>query len=81
MTDGQVVQPFESCELPGDQFPHQAHMRVAWCYLKRERLLFLRCRDSATRCGAPAQSKPERYHETITIAYMLLLRAHEWDAR
>ena len=35
MTDDELVRAFEACELPGDEFPHAAHVRVAWYYATR----------------------------------------------
>jgi hypothetical protein len=88
MTDEELVSAFESCELRGDQFPHASHVRVAWYYLQREPLLCALARfRTALQRFAAAQGKPERYHETITIAYVLLIaeridREHgeSWDA-
>jgi hypothetical protein len=74
MTDDQLVSAFESCVLPGDQFPHAAHVRVAWYYATRAPLLVAVARfRSALKRFAAAHGKPERYHETITIAYMMLV--------
>ena len=74
MTDEELIRAFESTELSADDFPHAAHVRVAWCYLNREPLLvaLTRFRRALQRFTA-AKGKPERYHETITIAYVLLI--------
>jgi hypothetical protein len=49
-------------------------VRVAWCYLNRVPLLVALAQfRSALQRFATAKGKPERYHETITIAYMLLI--------
>jgi hypothetical protein len=74
MTDDELVQAFESATLAGDAFPHEAHVRVAWYYLKRYPILvaLTRFRGALQRFAA-AQGKPGRYHETITVAYMLLV--------
>jgi hypothetical protein len=74
MTDEELVQGFESGDLPTDLFTHAEHVRVAWWYLKQEPLLFALARFRATlQRFAAGKGKPARYHETITIAYMLLI--------
>ena len=74
MTDDEFVRAFESTELAAEAFPHTAHVRVAWWYLQHEPILIAlaRFRASLQRFAA-AKGKPDRYHETITIAFMLLI--------
>jgi hypothetical protein len=57
-----------------DEFPHASHVRVAWWYVAHEPLLgaIARMRIALQRF-ANAKGKPERYHETITVALMLLI--------
>jgi hypothetical protein len=82
MTDDELIGAFESAALPADEFPHAAHVRVAWCYLNRVPLLLALARfRSALQRFAAAQGKPDRYHETITIAYMLLIAERLGHAR
>jgi hypothetical protein len=74
MTDDELVRAFESGALPSDAFPHAAHVRVAWWYLQRHPILTALARfRTALQRFAAGKGKPERYHETITIAYMLLI--------
>ena len=74
MTDEQLVAAFESTELPGDQFSHANHVRVAWCYLREATLPEALLRFStALRRFAEAKGAPGKYHETITVAYMLII--------
>ncbi|MCA1816070.1 MAG: hypothetical protein LC746_06625 [Acidobacteria bacterium] len=63
-------------------------MRLAWLYLRRLPLAEACARFVAgIKRFAAAQGKPERYHETITWAYLLLInerdaraaRAQTWD--
>ena len=76
MTDSEIVRGFESATL--DAFPHAQHVRVAWWYVGREPLLtaIARMRAGLQRFAA-AKGKPDRYHETITIAFVLLV-ADRW---
>jgi hypothetical protein len=72
MTDDELVRAFEAGNL--DPFPHALHVRTAWCYLRRYPLLIALARFSqALRRFAAGKGKPERYHETITIAFMLII--------
>jgi hypothetical protein len=74
MTDEELVQAFESGALPSEAFPHAAHVRVAWWYVRRYPILTALARfRTALQRFAAGKGKPERYHETITIAYMLLI--------
>jgi 2'-5' RNA ligase len=74
MTDDELVQALESRELPTEVFTHAEHVRVAWCYVRRHPILIALTRFRTTlQRFAAGKGKPERYHETITIAYMLLI--------
>jgi hypothetical protein len=74
MTDEELIAGFESAELPADRFSHLEHVRAAWWYLERYPFpdaLGRFC--EAIRHFAAAKGKADRYHETITVAYMLLI--------
>ena len=74
MTDDQLVTAFESTELPGDQFPHSEHVRVAWWYLTHRPLPDAIGRFCVMlRRFATAKGAPDKYHETMTVAYMLII--------
>jgi hypothetical protein len=74
MTDEQLVAAFESTELSGDQFTHTNHVRVAWWYLRQGSLPEALLRFStALRRFADAKGAPGKYHETITVAYVLII--------
>jgi hypothetical protein len=80
MTDDELVRGFESGEL--EPFPHALHVRTAWCYLRRYPLLTALARfGQALRRFTVAKGKPERYHETITIAFMLIIAERMSSAR
>ena len=74
MTDDQLLAGLESGELLPDQFHHTQHVRAAWIYLNRYPILEAISRFCGTlRAFATALGKPDRYHETITWAYLLLI--------
>ena len=74
MTDDELVQAFESAELPADAFTHAAHVRVAWCYLKMAPFHLALARfATALQAFATAKSAAAKYHETLTVAWMALI--------
>jgi hypothetical protein len=88
MTDDELVAGFEAATLPSDRFTHTAHVRVAWWYLKHHPLgealtmFTASLKHFAARHGATGL-----YHETITVAYVLLIAERlalssnlSWDA-
>ena len=75
MTGEQLIQQFEDGMTPPDTFHHADHVRLAFEYLNRyPALLALEKFTAALKKFAAAQGKAERYHETITWAYLLLIR-------
>ena len=74
MTDEQLVAAFESTELPADQFTHENHVRVAWWYLGQGSLpdALVRFSNALSRF-ADTKGASGKYHETITVAYMLVI--------
>ncbi|HMD59372.1 MAG TPA: hypothetical protein VKG66_06260 [Steroidobacteraceae bacterium] len=77
MTDEQFLAALEQCVLPEAEFSHRGHVRAAYLYLLQgdfpEALSRLR---RAIRNYARHLGKPERYHETITVAYLALIQQH-----
>lgn len=74
MTDRELVDAFEACTLPPDEFHHREHVRVAWTYLASMPLMdALQRFTTSLRRFATAAGSPQRYHETITWAYLLLV--------
>jgi hypothetical protein len=74
MKDEEFIQRFENCTLPGENFHHRDHVRVAWLYLRSYSVLDTLARFSAgLKRFATANGKPNLYHETITWAYVLLI--------
>ena len=69
-----LVEQLEACTLPPDHFHHADHVHAAWIYLKQYPPLEAIARfSSALRAYATSLGKPDRYHETITWAYLLLV--------
>ena len=74
MTDDELMRYFEAQQEPPGGFHHREHVRVAWVYLRRNPMpVALERFRSGLRRFAEAHGKPERYHETITTAYVLLI--------
>ena len=73
LTDDEFIRRFELCTI--DPFHHVDHVRAAFLYLSRFPALeaLQRFSDSLVRF-ATAHGKPELYNETITWAFVLLIR-------
>jgi hypothetical protein len=75
VTDLELMEKFEDATLPIEAFHHEEHVRVAFLYLARYRVLEAVERFSAALVRFAARNgKAGLYHETITWAYMLLIR-------
>jgi hypothetical protein len=75
MTGDELILQFEDGRTPADAFHHADHVRLAFEYLSRYPALdALDKFSTALKRFAAAQGKADRYHETITWAYLLLIR-------
>jgi hypothetical protein len=75
VTDESLICDFENCRLSPGSFRHVDHVRVAFSYLRRLPPLEALSRfSSALERMAAAHGAPDRYHETITWAFVLLIR-------
>ncbi len=75
MTNEEIIQEFEQGRAPGESFHHADHIRVAFAYLSQYSVLdALQKFCAALQRFAAAQRKPHLYHETITWAYLFLIR-------
>jgi hypothetical protein len=74
MTDQEFVRAFESCELSPDLFHHRDHIRLARIYVELDgpAKATERFRSSLRKFAAHI-GKSEKYHETITVAWMRLV--------
>ncbi len=74
MTDEELMRAFEAGQVPAGGFHHAQHVRVGWNYLRAHPLPEALGRFCAgLRHFAHAQGATNLYHETITVAYMLLI--------
>jgi hypothetical protein len=75
MNDSEWMQAFESCTLPNASFHHADHLKMAFLYLQKYAPLEALGRfSSALTRFAAANGKPTLYNETITWAFLLLIR-------
>ena len=73
MTDDELIASFEDCSLAS--FHHQDHVKMAFLYLCRYPALQALERFSTSLARfARANGKPELYNETITWAFLFLIR-------
>jgi len=74
MTDHEFLDAFESCRLPNELFHHRDHLRLAWIYLQRDGASAAALRVAASiRRYAAHHGKSDKYHETVTAAWLRLL--------
>jgi hypothetical protein len=75
MTNEEIIKEFELGRTPGGSFHHADHIRVAFTYLSEFSVLeALQRFCAALKRFATEQGKPDLYHETITWAYLFLIR-------
>lgn len=75
MTNDELLEQFEACTLPNSAFHHREHVRLAFLYLCTYPVLeaLQRFSTSLTKFAA-ADDRPGLYSETITWAFLLLIR-------
>jgi hypothetical protein len=75
VTDDELIARFEDCSLPNECFHHADHVRTAFIYLTRYSVMEALQRFSTSLLRfATKHGKPDRYNETITWAYIFLIR-------
>ena len=74
MSHDEFARAFESCELPPEAFHHHDHIRLAWIYVHRygEAGAAARIAESIRRYAAHLGIR-EKYHQTITVAWVRLV--------
>jgi hypothetical protein len=89
VSDDEFLAALEACTLSEREFGHAAHVRLAYLYLRTQGFVrALNKIQGSIRRYAASFGKPDRYHETITVAYLALIQQalHEqgtqqgWDA-
>ena len=75
MTDDQFIAAFEAGLLANENFHHPEHVRMGFLYMSRFPVLegVGRFSEGLQRLAA-ACGRPNLYHETITWAFLLLIR-------
>ena len=77
MTDAEFLGALESCALPESEFNHAGHVRAGYLYLQQAGFAAALGRLScAIRAYARHHGQPNRYHETMTVAYLALIQQH-----
>ena len=74
MTDKDFLHAFETANLNEDNFDHAAHVRAGFLLIRRHgfvRALVRYC--DALHALTEHFGVPEKYHETITIAFLALI--------
>jgi hypothetical protein len=75
MKDEQLLAKFEDASLPLECFHHEEHVRVAFLYLCKYSVLEVLARfPAALRRYAAAHGKNGLYHETISWAFIFIIR-------
>lgn len=78
LPDEEFLAAVEDCRFPADVFHHADHLRLGWVLLSTMPVeLALRRAAAAVQRFASHNGKAERYHETITKGWMLLLASHD----
>src|SRR6266567_4328377 len=75
-SDEDFLRAFEELSFPADQFHHREHLRVACLYLKSSDATRAAERMAAgIRRFANHQGATQKYHHTLTLAWMRLVAA------
>jgi hypothetical protein len=75
MSDDEIIHQFEAGRVSPESFHHADHVRLAFAYLRQYPALTALDRFSnALRQFAASLGKADRYNETITYAYLFLIR-------
>ena len=76
MTDEELIERLEDGSIAPDSFHHLEHVRAVFLYLCRYPMLeALQRFAAALQRFAAAMGKADRYHETITWAYVFLVES------
>jgi hypothetical protein len=77
LQDDEFLEAFHSCRLPKEEFSNLNHFRLAWLHVHRESLAEA---EEHIRTGIRAYAAhlgaADKYHETITLAWVKLVATH-----
>ena len=75
LSDDEFIARFEDASLPAESFHHRDHVHMAFLYLCRyPGLEAIQRFSSALTRFAAAKGKPALYNETVTLAFLFLIR-------
>jgi hypothetical protein len=85
MSDDEFLAGFEGCTLARPEWTHEAHVRMAWLYLRRYSLAEatelvrkgirrLNATFTSSSCW-PKRNAKDGSHDTITVAFLRLIAA------
>jgi len=74
--DDRFIKAFEQCQVDPETFDHAAHVRLAYAYLcdNTPEVACDRMKASLLRFLAHVGASPDKFHETITRAWILAVR-------
>jgi hypothetical protein len=75
LSEAELADQMERCVYPNASFHHPDHLRLAWHYLRTLRGSAAGRMRQTIRSFAVSLSHPEKYHDTVTIAWMRLVAA------
>lgn len=76
MTDHDFLDAFEKCAISRADWTHAAHLRIAWtcvCHEDQFDDALNRVRTGIQRLNASFGTSPDKYHETVTVAFMRIV--------
>ena len=74
MTDDDFLAALEDTSLADADFRHRDHLRAAYLYLRRDGFAgAVAAMSAALRRFAASRGKADRYHETMTVAFLALI--------
>ncbi len=72
MTDEEFLDAFEAQAISREDWTHEAHVRMAWLYARREasrEAMLDKVRNGIKRLNAVNAVEGKLYHETVTMAF------------
>jgi hypothetical protein len=68
------IRAFEAGDIDPDQFDHEAHVRVVWCYLQQFPVAVTVAKFTAALRALTVQfGVPGKYHETISWFFIIVI--------